>query len=71
MTKALIVDFGSDEDRVWWKSSRSGGASNDCVCWAHQGEGIGLRDSKLGASGPVLEVSNRADAMALRNFLLR
>ena len=41
---------------LWWKSRRSGGNDN-CVeiAVALDGSGVGVRDSKAGPTGPVLD----------------
>lgn len=67
MPEAQRVHF-NDDDLVWWKSTRSGGASNDCVAWAVDGEELVLRDTKLGDGGPKLRLSSQADILAFRDF---
>ncbi|MGH3534939.1 MAG: DUF397 domain-containing protein [Pseudonocardiaceae bacterium] len=45
------------QDTAWFKSSYSNGGQDDCVEVNHSLPGhVGVRDSKLGAAGPVLAV---------------
>jgi hypothetical protein len=45
-------------DSTWFKSSYSNGGQNNCVEVNHSLPGhVGVRDSKLGAASPVLDVS--------------
>lgn len=57
---------GSDiGDRLWVKSSYSGGAGSDCVEMAFAaGETVGVRDSKV-IPGPLMAVSGEAFAAFL------
>ncbi|WP_370943642.1 DUF397 domain-containing protein [Amycolatopsis sp. cg5] len=38
---------------VWFKSSHSGGANNECVEVAHLGDGVGVRDTKDRVGGSL------------------
>lgn len=52
--RGMSVDF---DRAVWRKASRSGGNGGNCVEVAQNLPGVAaIRDSKLGASGPVLAV---------------
>jgi hypothetical protein len=52
-------------DRLWVKSSHSGGAGSDCVeVDFGAGETVGVRDSKV-VPGPLLAVSGEAFAAFL------
>ena len=46
-------------DDGWIKSSYSGGGNN-CVELNLDGSAVGVRDSKQGGAGPVLEVTSAA-----------
>ncbi|MEU6133201.1 DUF397 domain-containing protein [Saccharopolyspora sp. NPDC047091] len=46
----------------WRKSSYSNGSGGVCVEVATVAAGTGIRDSKLGASGPVLAFEHRSFA---------
>ncbi|MGH3777327.1 MAG: DUF397 domain-containing protein [Pseudonocardiaceae bacterium] len=45
------------QDRAWYKSSYSNGGADDCVEVNHSlGGHVGVRDSKLGTTSPVLAI---------------
>lgn len=46
---------------TWRKSTRSGGADN-CVEVARMADAVGVRDSKAGPSGPVIDLAPQAFA---------
>lgn len=51
------MSTASFQDRAWYKSSYSNGGQDDCVEVNHSLAGhVGVRDSKLGTTGPVLAI---------------
>lgn len=47
----------SFQERAWYTSSYSNGGQNDCVEVNHSRPGhVGVRDSKLGITSPVLAI---------------
>ncbi len=58
------LNFG--DGLLWRKATRSGGQGGNCVAIASTTNGrVGVRDSKLGASGP----QQRYDSTAWATFL--
>lgn len=51
----------------WWKSSRSGNTGGACVEARTHGGLIQVRDTKLGAASPVLDVSPAEWAALLKH----
>lgn len=51
------MSTASRQEGAWYKSSYSTGGQNDCVEVNHSLAGhVGVRDSKLGSTSPVLAV---------------